>query len=47
VLPKTEVWSAKFHKGPYVYAGDLGRGFDVYKYTGPAKLGVPPVTAGG
>jgi hypothetical protein len=34
VMPGTEVWSAKFHKGPYVFTGDLGRGFDVFRWTG-------------
>lgn len=34
VLDGTETWAAKFHKGPYVYAGDLGRGFDVFRWTG-------------
>ncbi len=42
MMPGTEVWAAKFHKGPYVYTGDLGRGFDVYRWTGP-ELGTPPV----
>jgi hypothetical protein len=42
VLPKTEVWAAKFHKGQYVYTGDLGRGFDVYRWTGP-ELGTAPL----
>jgi uncharacterized repeat protein (TIGR01451 family) len=34
VLDGTEVWAAKFYKGPYVYASDTRRGFDVYKWTG-------------
>ena len=34
VMPGTEVWSAKFYKGPYVYASDQRRGFDVYRWTG-------------
>ncbi|MDP9405780.1 MAG: hypothetical protein M3O86_04145 [Actinomycetota bacterium] len=42
MMPRSEVWAAKFHKGPYVYTGDLGRGFDVYRWTGP-KLALPPV----
>lgn len=43
MMPATEVWSAKFHRGPYVYTGDLGRGFDVYRWTGEGDLGTPPV----
>ena len=43
MMPGTEVWSAKFHKGQYVYTGDLGRGFDVYKVDDSIKLGTPPV----
>jgi len=34
VMPGAEVWSAKFHKGPYVYAADQRRGFDVFRWTG-------------
>jgi hypothetical protein len=34
VLEDTNTWAAKFHKGPYVYAGDIGRGFDVFRWTG-------------
>ncbi|MGH2691741.1 MAG: hypothetical protein ACRDHM_04490, partial [Actinomycetota bacterium] len=34
VMPGAEVWSAKFYKGPYVYASDLRRGFDVFRWTG-------------
>jgi uncharacterized repeat protein (TIGR01451 family) len=34
VMEGTETWAAKFHKGPYVYAGDLGRGFDVFRWSG-------------
>lgn len=37
----TESWSAKFYKGPYMYLGDLGRGFDVFKWTGPEECGSP------
>jgi hypothetical protein len=29
-----EVWAAKFYKGPYIYAADMRRGFDVFKWTG-------------
>ncbi|MFN2543629.1 MAG: LVIVD repeat-containing protein [Actinomycetota bacterium] len=39
VMPGTDAWSAKFFKGPYVYVGDLSRGFDVFKWTG---AGTPP-----
>jgi hypothetical protein len=42
MMPGSEVWSAKFHKGQYVYTGDLGRGFDVYRWTGP-ELGTTPL----
>ena len=31
VMPGAETWSAKEYKG-YVYAGDLARGFDVYRF---------------
>lgn len=34
VLEDTETWAAKFHEGPYVYVGDLGRGFDVFRWSG-------------
>lgn len=30
----SNVWSAKFYKGPYLYTGDFERGFDVFKWTG-------------
>jgi uncharacterized repeat protein (TIGR01451 family) len=35
VMDGAEVWAAKFYKGPYVYASDTRRGFDVFKWTGP------------
>lgn len=34
VMPKTNTWAAKFYKGPYVYTGDLARGFDVFRWSG-------------
>lgn len=34
VLDGTDTWAAKFHKGPYVYAGDRVRGFDVFRWAG-------------
>ena len=34
VMDGAEVWAAKFYKGPYVYASDTRRGFDVFKWTG-------------
>lgn len=37
----TEAWSAKFYKGPYMYVGDQGRGFDIFKWTGPEECGNP------
>jgi hypothetical protein len=43
VMPGTEVWSAKWYKGPYVYASDMRRGFDVYRWTGAQP---PPWTDG-
>ncbi|HWG95035.1 MAG TPA: hypothetical protein VNU66_12500 [Mycobacteriales bacterium] len=46
MLPSTEVWSAKFHRGQYVYTGDLGRGFDVYRWTGE-PLGTKPLLGQG
>jgi len=39
VMPGAEVWAAKFYKGPYVYAADMRRGFDVFRWTG---TGAPP-----
>ncbi len=41
-MPNTEVWSAKVHKGQYVFTGDLGRGFDVYRVT-DVELATPPL----
>lgn len=43
VLENTNTWAAKFHKGPYVYAGDIGRGFDVFRWSGdgPAPWETP------
>lgn len=37
VLDGTEVWAAKTYKGPYVYVGDMVRGFDVLKWTGEGE----------
>jgi uncharacterized repeat protein (TIGR01451 family) len=34
VMDGAEVWAAKFYKGPYIYASDTRRGFDVFKWTG-------------
>lgn len=34
VMPGAEVWAAKFYKGPYIYAADERRGFDVFRWTG-------------
>jgi len=31
-MPGAETWSAKEYKG-YIYAGDMTRGFDVYRFT--------------
>ncbi|PLS80258.1 MAG: hypothetical protein CYG59_08935 [Chloroflexi bacterium] len=33
VMPGAETWSAKEYKG-YIYAGDMARGFDVYRFAG-------------
>lgn len=30
----SNTWAAKVHRGPYIYAGDMERGFDVFKWTG-------------
>jgi hypothetical protein len=45
VMPGAETWSAKEYKG-YIYTGDMGRGFDVYRFTSCDGLGcvVPPQT---
>jgi hypothetical protein len=48
VMPGAETWSAKEYKG-FIYAGDMGRGFDVYSFTGCDGLGcviVPRNTPG-
>ncbi|MBD0349023.1 MAG: hypothetical protein ICV59_07715 [Thermoleophilia bacterium] len=48
VMPGAETWSAKEYKG-FIYAGDMGRGFDVYGFaecTGPGCLAVPANTPG-
>ena len=34
----SNVWTAKTYKGPYVYTGDLFRGFDVFRYTGDLDI---------
>lgn len=43
VMENSNVWSAKFYKGPYMYTGDFNRGFDVFKWTGdgPAPWEAP------
>lgn len=45
VMPGAETWSAKEYKG-YIYAGDMSRGFDVYRFTACDGLAcvVPPPT---
>lgn len=47
VMADAESWSAKTYKGPYVYVGDIVRGFDVFKWTGdgPAPWETPPPEA--
>jgi len=51
VLDRANTWAAKFHKGPYVYAGDMDRGFDVFRWSGegpaPWLAGDAGHTAGG
>ena len=38
----TEAWAAKTYKGkPYVFVGDQGRGFDVFRWTGDPACGNP------
>ncbi|MGH8775465.1 MAG: PA domain-containing protein [Jiangellaceae bacterium] len=34
VLEGSNVWAAKFFEGPYLYAGDINRGFDVFRWSG-------------
>ena len=34
VMSDSEVWTANFYKGPYMYTADQRRGFDVFKWTG-------------
>jgi hypothetical protein len=46
VLEGTETWAAKFYKGPYVYAGDLGRGFEVFRWSGEDPAPWLPEAAG-
>lgn len=48
VMPGADTWSAKEYKG-FIYAGDMGRGFDVYGFTPCHDLGctiVPTSTPG-
>ena len=48
VMPGADTWSAKEYKG-FVYAGDMGRGFDVYGFSRCENLGcvgVPVNTPG-
>jgi hypothetical protein len=44
-MPGAETWSAKEYKG-FIYAGDMSRGFDVYRFTACDGLMcvVPPPT---
>src|SRR5918997_6484561 len=45
VMPGADTWSAKEYKG-HVYAGDMVRGFDVYRFADCDGLGcVSPPTA--
>jgi len=37
VMPGADTWSAKEYKG-FVYAGDMSRGFDVYRFAGCSGL---------
>jgi len=49
VMPGAETWSAKEYKG-FVYAGDMARGFDVYRFAscdGLACVTPPPVSTPG
>lgn len=48
MMADAEVWTANFHKGPYLYTADQRRGFDVFKWTGegPAPWETPPPEAG-
>jgi hypothetical protein len=43
VMPGADTWSAKEYKG-HIYASDMGRGFDVYRFTDCTGVGcvVPP-----
>ena len=48
VMPGAETWSAKEYKG-FIYAGDMGRGFDVYGFSrcdGLGCVGIPVNTPG-
>ncbi len=37
-----EAWTAKtYGEAPYMYVGDQGRGFDVFRWTGDPECGVP------
>ena len=50
VMPGAETWSAKEYKG-FIYAGDMSRGFDVYRFTpgctGIACVVLPPTNTPG
>ncbi|MBD0347532.1 MAG: hypothetical protein ICV59_00145 [Thermoleophilia bacterium] len=49
VMPGADTWSAKEYKG-YVYAGDMARGFDVYRFKtcdGANCISLPPINTPG
>lgn len=49
VMPGAETWSAKEYKG-FIYAGDMSRGLDVYRFTeceGVGCITLPPISTPG
>jgi subtilisin family serine protease len=46
VMPGADTWSAKEYKG-YIYAGDMGRGFDIYRFADCAGVECVDLTAPG
>lgn len=48
----SNTWAAKVHEGPFIFTGDIERGFDVFKWNGPGdapwvKQGQPTANATG
>jgi hypothetical protein len=46
-MPDMNTWAAKFHTGPYLYTGDIDRGFDVFRWSGQGPAPWDPEPARG